>query len=464
MQVTLLPCASFPRRSVQADVWAGCATAVIFYIEYLGLGSLLGEALLPGLPDGAALGTMLVIVPVVACSLLAVLSHGAALSGPRAASMVVATKLLLVLVAAFPGLQGSKTLLLAIITAVAALTLLCGRIRWVQDAISKAPLWLIQGFMYATALGVVAGGAAAGRLLGCLQVDSLGTWLVYLPPVLLGIAWRPALNRLHNAIKASKGSARLLRVLLLLQPLGLLAGAATSWLIYEQTQLAIPHGPFCGRFGDMRMDWSLINSRWLSIIRPFDAPSTSALLWAAMCGVAVGAVLLLESLTAFTVNKKLTAYSRAQPRMLCATAAGGLLAAAAGGAPASFSTSRTVVLRMLGGYGRWAVPVHGLALLAIVLLATPWLAQVPKLSASVALTLVGVQMLGRDTEMLWKHGYRPGAVAPRQGAVVLFWLVLAVSLAANNALVGFVALAAVAGILFQIRHWPGRKRRPSTFD
>ncbi|MGJ7579265.1 hypothetical protein ACSFA3_03685 [Variovorax sp. RHLX14] len=443
---------AFPPHSFLADVWAGGATALIFYIEYVGLGSLLGEALLPGIPDGAALGTMLVIVPVVACSLLALASHGAALSGPRAASMVVATKLLTMLVAAYPGLQGDKTLLLAVITATASLTLLFGCMGSVRHAIERAPTWLIQGFMYATALGIVAGSAAAGRLLGCMQVDKLATWLVYLPSVVLGIAWKPVLQRIHGHLARNKGFTRPAHLLLLMQPLGLLAGAATSWLIYERTRLSTPNGPFCGRFGNMQMDWSLLDARWFDISHSSNIPPTGALLLAALCGVGVGAVLLLESLTAFIVNIKLAAYSSLQPRMLCATSAGGFFAAAVGGAPASFSTSRTVVLRMLGGHGRWAVPAHGLALLAIVLLATPWMAQVPKLSAAVALTLVGVQMLGRDTEMLWKHGYRPGAVAPRQRAIVLFWLVLAVSVAANNALVGFLAMGMVAAVLFQRRN------------
>lgn len=136
-----------------------------------------------------------------------------------------------------------------------------------------------------------------------------------------------------------------------------------------------------------------------------------------------------------------------------------LLAATVGGVPASFSMSRTVVLRMLGDYGRWAVPIHVLALLAIVVLAMPLVAQVPKLSASVALTLVGVQMLRRDTEIFWKHEYRLAVVAPRQGVVVLFWSILAVSLAANNALVGFIALAVIAEILFQLRQWSRRRSR-----
>ncbi len=459
MPVTPLQTANFPRHSVAADIWAGCATAVIFYIEYLGLGSLLGEALAPGMPQGAALGTMLVIVPVATCSLFSLLSHGATLSGPRTASLLVVTKLLCVLVATYPSLQGSKTVLLAVITATAALTLLCGRHKSVQIAIDKAPKWLTQGFIYATALGIVAGSAAAGRLMSCLQVDSLATLLVYLLPVLLGIAWKPALSCL---IEKSKGPTRLTRTLTFLQPLSLLAAAAVSWLIYEQTSFATPNGPFCGRFGDMRMDWSLLYRRLFSVINPIDAPPISALMWAALCGVVVGAVLLLESLTAFAVNDELPAYSRLQPRMLGATAAGNLLAATVGGAPASFSMSRTAILRMLGGYGRWAVPIHGLALLAIVLLATPLLALVPKLTASVALTLVGVQMVGLDTATLWKRGYRPRAVAPRLLAVVMFWLVVVVSLAADSALVGFAVLTVVAGILFQFRQWFRRGLRQTT--
>ena len=451
--------ASFPSSGVGADVWAGAATAVIFYIEYLGLGSLLGEALRPGLPDGPALGTLLVIVPVVACSLLALGSHGAALAGPRAASLVVVTKLLLVLAAAYPVAQGGKTLLLAVITATAALTLLFGRLAAVQRAIDQAPVWLIQGFMVATALGIVAGGAAAGRVLGCLQVDTWATWGVYLPPVILGLIWKPVFQRLHDLVEQRRGPAGWMYVLKRLTPLGLLAGALASWFLYEHTRLALPNGPWCGRFGDLRMDWSLLDARWSSIVHPVELPPLGAWLGAAAGGVAVGAVLLLESLTAFAVNGRLTAYARMQPRMLCAAAAGGLLSAAAGGAPASFSTSRTVVLRLLGGQGRWAVPMHGLALLAIVLFATPWLAQVPRLSAAVALTLVGAQMLGRDTERLWEHGYRPGARPALQSAIVGFWMVLGVSLAVNNALVGFLVMAVAAGVLYPLWRWARRRAR-----
>ncbi len=451
-----------PERPL-VDLWAGCATALIFYVEYLGLGSLLGGAVLPGMPNGAALGAMLVLVPVVAACLFGFASRGAGLAGPRAASTSLTAAFLLLIVGAYEGAESARTGLLSVMAAAAASTLLIGRLDAVAVKVRRAPVWLVQGFMYATALGIIAGSASAGRLMQCLRVDALATWLAWLLPVLLGIAWKPVLGQLHGYARGQGVRPERARALVLAQPLGLLVASACSWLIYSRSRLAAPNNGLCGPFGDLRMDWGLLADRMGSIGGQIGSLPLGALVVAALCGVVIGGVLVLESLTAFSLNAKLPAYARCQAPMLSAAAAGGLVSAAVGSAGASFSTSRTSTLRMMGGWGRWAAPAHGVALLGIAVFAASWVAQVPKLTAAVALTLVGVQMLASDTEILWRRGYRPGAVSPRRSAVVLFWLVLAVSLAANNALAGFVVLGAGASLAAMARDRRRRRlrRRPA---
>lgn len=440
-----------PLERPLVDLWAGAATALIFYVEYLGLGSLLGAAVLPGMPNGAALGAMLVMVPVVAACLFGFASRGAGLAGPRAASTSLTATFLPLIVGAYDGAASARAGLLSVIAAAAALTLLLGRLDVVADKVRRAPKWLVQGFMYATALGIIAGSASAGRLMQCLRVDALASWLAWLLPVLLGIAWKPMLGHLHTYAHEHGVRPERARALILAQPLGLLVASACSWLIYSRSRLAAPNNGLCGPFGDLRMDWELLADRVGSIGGQIGSLPLEALVVAALCGAVIGLVLVLESLTAFSLNAGLPAYVRCQARMLSAAAAGGLVSATVGSVGASFSTSRTSTLRMMGGWGRWAAPAHGIALLGIAVFAASWVAQVPKLTAAVALTLVGVQMLASDTETLWRRGYRPGAVSPRRSAVVLFWLVLAVSLATNNALAGFVVLGVGAALYAMAR-------------
>lgn len=447
-----------PSERPLVDLWAGCATALIFYVEYLGLGSLLGSAVLPGMPNGAALGAMLVMVPVVAACLFGLTSRGAALAGPRAASTSLSAALLLLIVGAYDAAESARTALLSVMVVTASLTLLIGRFDAVTVKVRRAPVWLVQGFLYATALGIIAGSASAGRLMQCLRVDALATWLAWLLPVLLGIAWKPVLGRLHAHARQQGVRPERAHALILAQPMGLLVASACSWLIYSHSRLATPSNGLCGPFGDLRMDWGLLLSRMESISGQIESIPLEAVVVAAFCGVVIGLVLVLESLTAFSLNAKLPAYAKCQTRMLAAAAAGGLVAAGVGSVGPSFSTSRTSTLRMMGGWGRWAAPAHGLALLGIAIFAASWVAHIPKLTAAVALTLVGVQMLTSETEILWRHGYRPDAVSPRRTAVVLFWLVLAVSLATNNALMGFVILGAGAS-MFAFARDRRRKRQ-----
>lgn len=437
-------------RQVAADLWAGSLTALICYVEYMGLGLLLGNALKPGQPDGAALGTLLVMTGVVLCSVLALISHGASLAGPRSASLAVATTLLLLLLQFYPGSQSHKTALLGVMTMSASFTLLIGNRPWVQSRMTMAPRWLVQGFLFATALCIVAGSAAAGQLLSCVQVDGLAASLAYGLPVLVGASWGPMFEGwIHRAKKHPTAPKAVLTLLEFWKPLGLLVAAALSWAVYEQTRLAVPHGAYCGRFGTMDLDWTLLQDRFKAVTLHLPALSPAALVLAIVCGILTGLVLLLESLTSFSLNQHNALYRAAQPKMLAATAGAGVLTAMVGGVGASFSTARTTTLRSLRGTGRLAAPMHGVALLVVALLAVDWVAQVPKITAAVTLTMVGVQMVSKEMILLWKRAYHPRSPWHSQLPLVRFWLLLAISIAANNALVGFavmVLLVAMAGL------------------
>ena len=72
--------------------------------------------------------------------------------------------------------------------------------------------------------------------------------------------------------------------------------------------------------------------------------------------------------------------------------------------------------------------------------------------------MAGAEMLGRDTELLWENGYGPRADARAQADVVLLWLVVGVSLLADNALAGFVAVLLARSICLRVRRSPGLRR------
>ena len=107
--------------------------------------------------------------------------------------------------------------------------------------------------------------------------------------------------------------------------------------------------------------------------------------------------------------------------------------------PSSHSISRTVVLRAFVGCSRLAVAAHGLGVVAIALVAGPWVAQVPQLTLGVVLTLVGLQMVGADMVSFWRAAYHPTSPPAQARAGLLFWAVLLTSVALCQVLWGFAA-------------------------
>lgn len=433
-----------PQRLL-VNLWAGAASAVIFYAEYLGLGASLGESLFGKSATATATGSLLVLLAVVLACLLAVFSRTVYMAGPRGASVVVAGGLAGWLGTAFSASPQQQVVLLGLMLTSAAVTVLAAMHKRVRSLMSDTPAWLIQGFMYATAASIIAG-AVNRKLYGCLKVDELTAWAIFLPAVALGVLWKPVLKRWAERRPPGKRRASTL-----LQPLGLLAAAALSWAAYEATALALPHGADCKRMGETPLDWTMLGDRAGHAVSVFSgAVSPSAFIAALLVGLLLGVVLLIEDLTTFKIDNTRDLTQRDRKRMLVVSAAANIAAATVGASSSSYSTSRTVALRNLGGDHRLAVLMHGVAVAAIALLADRWVAQVPGLTVAVALTLVGTQMIGHDTVQLWRLAYRPTARPRVVQAGWMFWCVLGVSIAFNQPLLGF---ASGVVVMLVHRHW-----------
>jgi hypothetical protein len=351
------------------NLWAGAASACIFYAEYLGLGASLGHALLGDIPTASATGSLLVLLSVVLGALWALPSRAVFLAGPRGASVAILGGLAAWLGHSLGSTPAQQVTVVGLLLVGAALAVLGGRHPTVQAVLQKTPVWLVQGFMYATAVSIVSG-AVTDKLYGCLLVHETWSWSLYLPAVALGVLWKPALLALAHG-----QSPRKQQILKPLQPLGLLVAAAGSWFAYEASVLAMPHAGLCKRLGDTTLDWALLAERGQHAASLFSGALPPLAIVAALAtGVVIGLVLLLENLTAFAPDgDALTAPQRT--RLLDVSAATNLLAACVGGSCTSYSNSRTVALRNLGATHPIAAWVHGLAVAAIALLAGRWVAR-----------------------------------------------------------------------------------------
>lgn len=436
-----------PRRLL-VNLWAGAASAVIFYAEYLGLGASLGESLFGRSATATATGSLLVLLAVVMACALAVFSRTVFMAGPRGASVVVAGGLAAWLGTAFSASPRQQMVLLGLMLTGAALTVLAARHGRLRGALKHTPVWLIQGFMYATAASIIAG-AVNKKLTSCLKVDEATAWAIFLPAVALGVLWKPALQ--HAARLRKRRGLPNSGALTLLQPLGLLAAAAVAWLAYEAGPLALPHGADCRRMGETPLDWAMLGERVGHAASVFSGGvSLGAFVAALLVGLLLGLVLLIEDLTTFQLDDARHLTQRDSKRMLAVSAAANMAAAAVGASGSSYSTSRTVALRNLGGDHRLAVLMHGAVVSAIALLADRWVAQVPGLAVAVALTLVGTQMISGDAVRLWRLAYHPRARLTVVQAGVMFWCVLGMSIAFNQPLLGFAFGVAV---MLVHRHW-----------
>ena len=85
--MTFIAASASPWRRAAGNVFAGGFTAIVFYVEYIGMGVVLGGAL--PVTGGVALGSAMVVGAVIVNCALGAALRQPLLAGPRAASLAV---------------------------------------------------------------------------------------------------------------------------------------------------------------------------------------------------------------------------------------------------------------------------------------------------------------------------------------------------------------------------------------
>ncbi|MEG2046885.1 MAG: hypothetical protein RR100_08570, partial [Comamonas sp.] len=96
-----------------AGLWAGLASAAICYAEYLGLGAVLGPALLGYGDQSKSVGTLLVVLSACLSGLLLAWRRMPYLAGPRGASLSMLVLCLVGLQKLLPGTAAQQLPVLA---------------------------------------------------------------------------------------------------------------------------------------------------------------------------------------------------------------------------------------------------------------------------------------------------------------------------------------------------------------
>lgn len=422
------------RRSA-GELLAGTLTAVVFYTEYIGLGVVLGSAL-PG-PDGAALGSLMVIGAVLVNCLLGAALRQPLLAGPRAASIAV-----LVAGMTFASSHASRAAdelavamtSLATMLVVAAVVQLAGLSPRVRAWVCCTSMGLRKGFVFSTAVGMVAS-LSWPQLGGCLHVAPAGTLLVVASGVVAALSW--------SAWCRTKGGAPRRRAL---APLSLLLGVGVAYIGYDLMVAPAVADGWCAAIGaseiptEQSLQTVVWPQLWLSsstLVIAFKSLPLWVWLITLLLGALLGLVLLLESLSMLHESNHQTPPEQ-WGMHLKMRALANLLCAPAGLACSSLAIVRTNALIESAGRTQLAVVFHGLALVAILIFFNRWISAVPHLVVAVALLLLAIQMIDADTRaLLWRAGRHAGTEPLEARQSRIFLLVVAVSLCCGAALCHF---------------------------
>lgn len=410
------------------ELFAGVATAMIFYAEYVGLGSPLGEVWLGQGVVNLGYGNVLALAAGALACLLALCVPGAYVAGPRAASVAVLMSSLLSLAARYGLEPKAQIACVAIALLTASCTLLLGSFAAVRNAIGSLPAALMQAFNFAIAVFIVSDGVGRA-VIDCQQVDAVLAWTVFVGAVAFGALWVPVCEI----------SAAVLRrpLLVRLAPLGTMAAVALAWYVYEHSALSQGDGLACGRFGPQALRLSVLLERAGTVWHTAAAGLPLAVwLGALACGLGTGFVLMVECISAFVSADGALQPSQAGRLRLIALA--NCIGAGAGVGPMSCSASRTQAIRLFGGYTRLSVLTHGGAIVVLALLAGPWMAQTPQFAIGVVLALVGINMVTPGMCRMWRDAYDPGAPRDVVQAMSGFWLSVVSALLLDSALAGFL--------------------------
>jgi SulP family sulfate permease len=416
------------------ELFAGLATAMIFYAEYVGLGSQLGSVWLGQGVGNLGYGNVLSFAAGVVACMLALLVPGAHVPGPRAASVVVLMSSLLYLSSRFGLDLKAQSAAAAIALLAAAGTLLACSGGATRNALASLPAALMHAFNFATAVFIVSDGVARA-VIDCQQVDAVLAWTVFGGVVVFGALWGPVCEI----------SAAVLRWPLLarLTPLGTMVAVGLAWCVYEHSALSHGDGFACGRFGTQALRVGVLIERTGSVWQTVGELPLAVWLGAIACGLGTGIALLLESSSAFVASDG--ALLPSQARRLRVTALANGIGACAGVGPISYSAARTQAMRLFGGRTRLSVLTHGVAIVVLALLAGPWMGHIPQFAIGVVLALVGLNMVTPGMCRMWREAYAPRAPHFLVHGVAGFWLSVVSALALGSALAGFlIGLAAYA--------------------
>lgn len=434
-----------------AGLWAGLASAAICYAEYLGLGAVLGPALLGYGDQSKSVGTLLVVLSACLSGLLLAARGLPYVAGPRGASLSILVLCLMGLQTWLPGTAAQQLPVLASLVLGCVCMLLLASTRQGQQRFARLPAWLMPAFIYASAVGIVAG-AAGKYLYGCLQRAPLTTWGIFVGACLVGVLWSQFFQSRYAAAVKVQALQRARRAKQL-QGLALIVAAAVAWLAFEFSPLAASTAGQCARLGQVDLHLQVLGERmaqlWHSLGEPL--PWLSLLL-AWVLGMGVGTVAAIESRAALDVlqseatKQQLAAPTPTQGSALRWQALNTTVLLPCTSVPAAYSQSRTLMLWQLGGTTAWAAGCHAVALLGVALLASQWLAWLPQLALAVLMTLVAVQMVGEPVQRIWRQAYdtsAPSTAGLRAGLGL--WLVLGITALTGQVLLGFVLPAVLHG-------------------
>lgn len=440
-------------------LWAGAVSAAICYAEYLGLGAMLGAALLGYGAQSQAMGTLLIVLAASLSCLVLGLRRLPVIAGPRGASLSILVLGLLTLQSSFPVAGSGQLLIIVAMMLGCALALYMGTMRWVQGLFEQVPPWLIPAFIYGSAISIVAS-ASHKYLAHCLRMHEWQTWGIFLSGTLAGLLWQHGCK----VVAARTTHAPLAGLIRSLSGTSLIVGAGTAWLLYEFSHLPYGTAGMCARLGKLDLSWHSVTSR-MALLAQQDWASLPlwGLLAAGVWGLFVGLVVLIETRTAVSTlvhtlaerhpDHPLQALHHPLMRWHAGTQA---LLAPATTIASSVSQARTLILWSLSRPSPAAVLCHAACLLAIAFAASGWLAWLPHISLVVLMTLVGCSMIVPALEKTWHQAYslsHPGIA----GGLGL-WAVLAITALTGQALAGFVLPALVTIALHGWQCY--RARRP----
>ena len=412
-------------RTGRVDLAAGALTALVFYGEYVSLGTQLGSRLGGAGQAGASLGLVLVFGSVLICTVLAQARPFPLLSGPRAASLAVL----------YEGLNhvqphlldrsaSAKTYFLAMVVMSFAAVLMqgAGLMKRVRKLMVGMELAVIKGFMYATAISIIAG-MVQDRLAGCLAYDFWPAALVFAVSLGVALTWsrtcdmRPAWRRY--------------------KALALLVGAGAAWVGVSLWMPLASSANGCGNIGGAGLRWEVFAERLPDAAHPMQVfRNLPPAIWLVIAGhgIVVGLIQLVESLTTLRDVEPFKERHDLWRGYVGLSMASNAVAGIFGLSPSSYSTARSSALQQAGASSRLSVLAHGLILVFLLTIGAPLVGRVPLLAVSVALTMVAVQMIDADMSLkVWRPAYDVTTSPDRVQAGWRFWTTLIVCLGAGAA-------------------------------